>query len=130
MYTIENHLAELKIRFKSISKKFDLDLENLSDYQILDIQQNKSTDSEFNEIVVKVTELSSLAPVSSTKTVELIERVNKTRDRLAQKRDNFYDTLRNIVLKRDITPEKMKRASEGDYAKFRKYFRLRFASFS
>ena len=108
----ENLLTELKIRLKSISKKFDLDLENLSDYQILDIQQNKSADSEFNEILVKVTELSSLAPVSSTKTVEMIERVNKTRDRLAQKRDNFYDALRNIVLKRDITPEKMKQASE------------------
>ena len=108
----ENLLTELKIRFKSFSNKFDLNLENMSDYQILDIQQNKSTEFEFNDILEKVTELSSLAPVSSAKIAKKIERVNKTRDRLVLKKDNFYDALRKIVLVRDITPEKMKQASE------------------
>ena len=108
----ENLLNELQIRYKSLSKKLDVDLENLSDYQILDIQKNKSLDLEFNEILEKVTEISFLAPTSGGKFVKMIEKVNKARDRLVLKKDNFSDALCKIVLTRDITPEKMKQASE------------------
>ena len=108
----ENLFVELQIRFKSLSKKFDMNLDTLSDYQILDIQANKSVDLEFNETLEKVTELASLASLGGEKVVKILDKARKTRDRLALKKENFCDTLSNIILERDITPEKMKQASE------------------
>ena len=108
----ENLFVELQIRFKSLSKKLDMNLDILSDYQILDIQANKSVDLEFNETLEKVTELASLASLGGEKVVKILDKARKTRDRLALKKENFCDTLSNIILERDITPEKMKQASE------------------
>ena len=43
----DNLIAELQIRFKSLSKKYSVSVVDISDYQILDIQQDKSADQEF-----------------------------------------------------------------------------------
>ena len=55
--------TEISLRFKSLSKKFDLGLDNLGDYQILEVNQDKSLESEFNSILEKVTELTALSAV-------------------------------------------------------------------
>ena len=102
----ENLLTELRIRFKTLSKKYGVNLEELGDYQILDLQQEKSMDLEFNEILDKVTELSSLAHLVGEKMCATIEKVRKTRDNLVSKREVFSDTLRKIMIERDITLEK------------------------
>ena len=39
--------------------KYDCELDLLGDYQILEISKDKNLDSEFNEILGKVTELAS-----------------------------------------------------------------------
>ena len=46
----DNLIAELHIRFRSLGKKYSVKLSDLSDYQILDIQKDKSADLEFNSI--------------------------------------------------------------------------------
>ena len=108
----ENLLTELRIRFKTLSKKYGVNLEELGDYQILDLQQEKSMDLEFNEILDKVTELSSLAHLVGEKMCATIDKVRKTRDKLVSKREVFSDTLRKIMIERDITLEKIKQASD------------------
>ena len=108
----ENLSAELHIRFKTLSKKYGINLENLSDYQILDLHQKKSGDSEFNEILEKVTEMASLVSVGGEKVKRMLVQVSRTRDKLVSKRESFEDELSTIVVQRDITPEKMKQAAE------------------
>ena len=108
----ENLIAELQIRFKSISKKYSVSLSDLSDYQILDIQQDKSTDQEFNDILEKVTELASIAPLAGERIVGLVCKISRTRDKLVSKRERFSDELTKIIIDRDITLEKMKQASD------------------
>ena len=108
----DNLIAELQIRFKSLSKKYSVSLADLSDYQILDIQQDKSADQEFNDILEKVTELASIAPNAGERIVDLVSEISRTRDKLVSKREKFCDDLSKIILDRDITLEKMKQAAE------------------
>ena len=108
----DNLIAELQIRFKSLSKKYSVSLADLSDYQILDIQQDKSADQEFNDILEKVTELASIAPNAGERIVDLVSKISRTRDKLVSKREKFCDDLCKIILDRDITLEKMKQAAE------------------
>ena len=108
----ENLKSELSIRFKSISKRYRTKLDELSDYQILDLYEDKSEEVEFSEVLAKVTELSTLAPFAGPKSLDLLQKVSKTRDRIVSKREDFRDTLSKLVRERDITAEKMKQASE------------------
>ena len=108
----DNLIAELQIRFKSLSKKYSVSLADLSDYQILDIQQDKSADQEFNDILEKVTELASIAPNAGERIVDLVSKISRTRDKLVSKREKFCDDLSKIILDRDITLEKVKQAAE------------------
>ena len=119
----ENLDAEISLRFKSLSKKFVSDLSSLGDHQILEIHQDKTLDSEFNDVLEKVTELSSLVSVGGRPVETLLEKVRKTRDRIAAKKDVFYDELNKIIVDRDISVEKMKNASEltVDLPKFSGY---------
>ena len=107
----ENLNAEISYRFKYLSKKFVSDLDDLSDYQILEIYQDKTLDSEFNDILEKVTELASLGTLGGDPVEKMLSKVCKTRNRIALKKDAFYDKLSNIIIERDITPEKMKNAA-------------------
>ena len=58
----ENLQTEICYRFKSLSKKYDPNLNNLGDYQILEIYRDKTLDIEFNDILEKVTSLAAFAP--------------------------------------------------------------------
>ena len=108
----ESLKTEISFRFKSLSKKFDLDLDDLGDYQILEVNQDKSLDLEFNLILEKVTELSSLAVIGGPSVEQMVKSVTRTRGRLALKKDSFFEKLQKIVLDRDITAEKLKNGSD------------------
>ena len=108
----ENLKSEISICFKSISKKLDVKLEDLGDYQVLELSQDRTVDIEFNNLLEKVTELSSLA-VSGCPDIDKISKgVNKTLGRLATNKDDFFTELQKIMLNRGITTEKLKSASE------------------
>ena len=107
----ENLIKEVKYRFKSLSKKFDLKLNDLGDYQILEIYQDKNLDQEFNGILEKVTALASLAPFGGEVVRRMGKNASKIREKLAEKREKFSASLQKIVIERDITPEKMKNVS-------------------
>ena len=119
----ENLKSEISIRFKSVSKKLDVKLDDLGDYQVLELAQDKSVDQEFNNLLEKVTELASLADTGNPDVLKLSKIVNKTLGRIATKKDNFFASLQKIVLDRDITTEKLKNASDlvVDLPKFSGY---------
>ena len=107
----ENLKSEISYRFKSLSKHFDADLQDLGDYQVLEIHQDKkNVDLEFSSVMEKVSELSSLVSTGGDKVEQLYLRACKTRDRLSQKREDFFAKLQEIILERDITADKMKSA--------------------
>ena len=108
----ENLKTEISIRFKSISKKLDVKLDDLGDYQVLELMQDKTVDLEFNSLLEKVTELGSLAEIGSPEVQKLSKVVNKTLGRIATKKDDFFTKIKKIMLDRDITTEKLKNASE------------------
>ena len=119
----ESLKTEITFRFKSLSSKFDVDLDNLGDSQILELNQNKNLDLEFNSILEKVTELSSLSTVNCANIDKLIKSVTKTRGRLALKKDTFFSKLQKIIVDRDITTEKLKNGSDllVDFPRFSGY---------
>ena len=108
----ENLDAEINFRFKSLSKRFISDFTGLSDHQILEIHQDKTLNLEFNDVLEKVTELSSLVTLGGRPVETLLTKVCRTRDRIAAKKDVFYDELNKIVVEKDISVEKMKNASD------------------
>ena len=112
--TSAEHLkTEISYRFKSLSKRFDLDLDNLGDYQLLELSQQKNDlQQEFNSILGKITDLSSLVSTGGQPVGDIFEKMCRTRDRLCHKRDGFFAKLQNIILDRDITADKLKFASE------------------
>ena len=107
----ENLSREIDLRCSSLQIKYDNNFENLSDYQVLGISQNKNLDSEFNELLGKVTSLAALAPVGGEPVQKLLGDAIRGRDELAKKRDKFVKDLQQTVIERDITPDKMKNAS-------------------
>ena len=108
----ENLKSEISIRFKSVSRKLDVKLDDLGDYQVLELFQDKTVDLEFNCLLEKVTELASLADTGNPDVVKLSKGANKTLGRIATKKDNFFSSLQKIMHNRDITTEKLKNASE------------------
>ena len=92
----ENLKAEITHQFKSLSKRFQVDLDGLGDYQILEIHQDrKNADSEVASVMRKVTKLSVLVPSGGQKVAHLFDQISKTRDRLCQKRETFFAKLEN-----------------------------------
>ena len=56
----KNLAAEVTQRLQGLETKFDQDLDVLGDYQILEISQNKSLESDFNTVLEKITDLAGL----------------------------------------------------------------------
>ena len=107
---VENLVSEIKFRCDSLQRKYEHKLEDLSDYQILDISQNKNLDLEFNGVLEKVTSLAALVPAGGKDVQNLLDSAIAKRNALASKKEIFQQSLQETVAKRDITPDKMKNA--------------------
>ena len=115
----QNLSQEIVLRCQNLSSKLDQKLDSLGDYQILEISQNLNFDVEFNRILEKITELSSLADEGESNLPD----IEKWRDTLSAKREKFVNSLQDIVASRDITPDKLKNACtiQIDVPKFSGY---------
>ena len=83
----------------------------MSDYQILEINQNKTLDIEFNGILEKVTDLAAFVSTGGEAVWEMLADAVSKRDVVADKKAKFQESLHNIDMERDITPDKLKNAS-------------------
>ena len=106
----ENLAHEISLRCHSLILKYDVNFEELSDYQILEISKNKNLDGEFNEILEKITNLVSLSPYGGEEVQKMVKDTLKKRDDLAEKRDKFVLNLQTIIRKRDVSDGKLKNA--------------------
>ena len=91
--------------------KYDQDLSTLGDYQLLDISQDKTLDQEFNTVLEKVTDMSSLVSGGGSEVQKLLESASSKRDSVSDKRNEFLKKLKALVESRDVTPDKLKNAS-------------------
>ena len=102
---------EITIRCDSLQVKFDRELNKLSDYQILEISQDKCLMTEFNEILEKVSSLATMVVSLGNMGQAMLDTVTAKRDLLVASKTNFEYQLKNILTIRDITPDKLKNAS-------------------
>ena len=107
----ENLNREIVLRCDSLKKKYTQELSSLTDYQILEISQNKNLDLEFNGVLEKVTDLASFVPEGGNAVEILLSAATTARDSVATQKSKFLDILQTILLDRDITPDKLKNAS-------------------
>ena len=125
VYTVrkaENLSQEIILRSDSLSKRYGQTLNILGDYQILEITQNQNLELEFNRILEKMTELSSIVSDDSVGQ-KMLSDTSKRRDDLSKSKAIFDDNLKDIVITRDITPDKLKNACtiQFDIPKFSGY---------
>ena len=85
----ENLSSEINFRCQSLNTKYDQELRYLSDHQILEINQNKNLDIEFNGIVEKVANLAALVSTGGEAVREMLADAASKRDVVADKKQNF-----------------------------------------
>ena len=107
---------EISLRCVSLESKFDRELSDLSPYQLLEISQDKSLDLGFNEVLEKVTDLSSLVVDGCSQVNDILEHVTSKVDQVSSLKVDFQKNLSKILIDRDITPDKLKNASTLDIA--------------
>ena len=107
----ENLSDEISLRCDSLQTKYEQKLENLSDYQILEISQNKSLDVEFNGVLEKVTDLAALVVGGGDTVQKMLVTATDKRDLVASQKINFQQNLQKLLTERDISPDKLKNAS-------------------
>ena len=106
--------SEILSRFGTLKSKIDVDLKILSDYQILEISQDvKNVDAEFNEVLSKITLLAALVPDGGKAVNGLYNEVCDLRKNVLAEKEKFQADLKKLVLEHDITPEKLKHATDA-----------------
>ena len=108
--TAESVNSEICVRLETLDIIYQQDLESLGDYQILQITQKDNHETEFKEILSKITELTGLVPKGGKKVREMLDLVTIKKNATLERRKRFGDSLRKIVLDRDITPDKLRNA--------------------
>ena len=108
--TAESMSSEICLRLESLEAIYQQDLESLSDYQILQVSQKCNHESELNEILSKITDLTGLVPKGGDEVRKLLDRVTTMKNASVVSRKKFADKLRKIVLEKDITPDKLRNA--------------------
>ena len=118
----ESIFCEITMRCEVLEEKYSIDLNHLSDYQLLDIN-NKNLDKEFNGILQKITSLASFVPSGGGTVQRLFQTATENRDSLVSKRKRFQTDLSRLVVERDVTPDKLRNASmlEIEIPKFTGY---------
>ena len=102
--------AEVTQRLQGLETKFDQDLDVLGDYQILEISQNKSLESDFNTVLEKITDLAGLVSGGGAEVEDLLQSAVTRKDDVIGKKDAFFKKLQLVVSERDVTSDKLKNA--------------------
>ena len=76
-----------------LSLRANLKLICLSDYQILEISQNKNLDLEFNDVLEKVTGLAALVPKGGGVTSDLLSKACKLREGIVSDKKQFQSDM-------------------------------------
>jgi hypothetical protein len=102
---------EITIRCDALDAKLDREVKILSDYQLLELSQDKTLDIEFNDVIAKVTDLSNFVMGGSKVVQELLDTATGRIDRVAALKKTFLKNVQVALDDRDITPDKLKNAA-------------------
>ena len=118
-------LTEIKNRCESLIKRCTSDvLANLTDFQIFECQKNMgSLDGEMREIFGKVTEFSKIAALCGEEKDVMLREPEDLQAKALKVRNSYFKELHSIVMKRDISEEKLKNLNslDIDLPKFQGY---------
>ena len=95
-----NSSSETNLRCKFLENEFDQELENLSEYLLLEVSQSKNL--EFNGVLEKVTNLGMLVS-KSVSVQKLLDVALTRRDEVATKKRLFQQNLQTVLKTRDKT---------------------------
>ena len=99
-------------RFECLESKCSVDVKKLSDPDLLSRKKDmKSLDSDFNDILDRITKLSEHNPNEFEETEYYLEDVSDRKKILKKSLDLFKVNLETEISDRDLTEEKMKNAS-------------------
>ena len=99
-------------RLSSLEAKCSVDLELLSDPDLLCRKRDmKSLDSNFNDILDRITKLSEHNPNEFSETEDYLRQVSERKSDLKSLLESFKSNLETELLARDLTEEKLKNAS-------------------
>ena len=107
----QNLSVEITERLSSLESKFCQNLEDLGDYQLLEISQNKNLESDFNLVLEKITDLAGFVSGGGVEVQTLLQTVTSKKDEVIGKKKSFFENLQAIVSSRDVTPDKLKNAA-------------------
>ena len=107
----QNLFVEITERLSSLETKFCQNLEDLGDYQLLEVTQNKNLESDFNLVLEKITDLAGLVSGGGEKVQKLLDTVTAKKVEVLGMKNTFFKDLEAIVATRDVTPDKMKNAA-------------------
>ena len=106
-----NLYGEITQRLEILGDKFGQVLDDLGDYQILEISQNKSLDTDFNVVLEKITDLAGLVSGGGSKVRDFLTNAVAKKDQVFVKKKAFLEKLQTIVSERDVTSDKLKNAA-------------------
>ena len=102
----------IRERILLLKAKCEIDLDNLNDSDLL--QKSKASallDSEFSEIIDRVTELVKATPPIYEKAEGLLNQARNAQENLKKNKNSYQEKLLSEVKNRDLTEEKLKNAS-------------------
>ena len=119
----KNLAVEITQRLESLETKFNQNLDDLGDYQLLEISQNKTLETDFNTVLEKITELAGLVSGGGEELENLLATAMTRKDGVIEKKTTFFKNLQSIVSTRDVTADKLKNAAslKIDLPKFSGY---------
>ena len=107
----QNLSAEISERLSSLELKFCQNLEDLGDYQLLEISQDKNLETDFNVVLEKITDLAGLVSGGGAAVQKLLDVATSRKTQIITKKNSFFKNLQAIVSSRDVTPDKLKNAA-------------------
>ena len=108
----ESLFENVKERISLLKQKCVVDLRKASDSSVLDLRKNvKDFDSEFNDVLDRITELGKSYPSQYSETSYMMADLADSKSDLKNSLDVFKSRLEQEICTRDLSEEKIKNAS-------------------
>ena len=109
----ENLKFEIKVRYDTFHNKCSVNLDNLNDYEILDIKKCEGDRHiELRELIDKVSSFEKFVVPCGNAADGLKKTIHKIRDDSKGELDNFLERLASVIKKRDISEAKLKNSKD------------------
>ena len=99
-------------RFSNLESKCTVQVKKLTDSQVMEMNSDlKLVDSDFNDLLDRITQLGQLNPAQFSETVEFLPDLTVRKNQLKGSIEIYKTTLRDEITERDLSVEKLKNAA-------------------